>query len=525
VTDVGAVHNGNIGGNHLDTTLTNFMFGPRFRVANSRVRPYFNVLFGGMHASTSIAVNAIPVPPSPTQPIYLPGQTTPLPDNSPVTARAIHAQTAFAMTAGGGLDIKINRHVSFRPIGLDYLLTRLQNLRTANDNNQHSLRYTTGFNFTFGGEAPSVAVAPPPPPMKACWDGSSVNMSSDCPKRNMDLRTTAAAMELCPGTSMNIAVPGTPPPGAAFEWTVNGEPISKDPAIEFGTTGREPGTYKVGLNVSAPDYNPASLERTVTIGSYRPPSGGLEVSPREIWAGDKATVSANFTSGNCGGRLGAPALSASEGAISGNVFDSTEVRFDPNVATEQRKTVTLMAKVADEKGEGSAQAMVIVKKPAGVVAKRYPDIVFPAGNSRVNNCGKRVLLEDLKTAIEGDPTGKVILIGHVSAKEASRTGLDQQRALNSAAVLSAGKGICYSMAASQIMVGAVGATDTGVDYQSKFCGTTNELPGSRVSESETEARERRVEVWFLPTGGVLPASVKDVKDAASLTVATLGCPR
>ena len=56
------------------------------------------------------------------------------------------------MMAGGGLDISINKHVSFRPIGLDYYLTRLQNLRTQNDNNQNNLRYTTGFNFTFGAQ-------------------------------------------------------------------------------------------------------------------------------------------------------------------------------------------------------------------------------------------------------------------------------------------------------------------------------------------------------------------------------------
>jgi hypothetical protein len=54
------------------------------------------------------------------------------------------------MTAGGGLDIKITKHVNFRPIQLEYFLTRLQNLRSGNDNNQSNLRYSTGFNFTFG---------------------------------------------------------------------------------------------------------------------------------------------------------------------------------------------------------------------------------------------------------------------------------------------------------------------------------------------------------------------------------------
>src|SRR5882757_11534307 len=67
VMDIGAVHNGNVSDVHLDSTFTNFLFGPRISLRYSRIRPYFNVLFGGIHAGTSIAVTGIP---SPTQPIY-----------------------------------------------------------------------------------------------------------------------------------------------------------------------------------------------------------------------------------------------------------------------------------------------------------------------------------------------------------------------------------------------------------------------------------------------------------------------
>src|SRR5437899_10741400 len=107
------------------------------------------------------------------------------------------------MGAGGGIDIKITRHVSFRPIGLDYYLTRLQNLRTANDNNQHHLRYTTGLNFTFGGEAPAPP-PPPPPPMRTCWNGTSIPADQDCPKRDMNINLTAAQTELCPGGTVTV---------------------------------------------------------------------------------------------------------------------------------------------------------------------------------------------------------------------------------------------------------------------------------------------------------------------------------
>ncbi len=150
VADLGAVHNDSIGSAHLDDTFANFLFGPRVSLHYSRIRPYFQVLWGGVYGTASTQISAV-LPAGPTQPIYIPGMPT-LAPGQPVTARLVAAQTAFAMTVGGGLDIKLSKHMSFRPIGLDYYMTRLQNLRTAGDNNQNNLRYTTGFNFTFGAQ-------------------------------------------------------------------------------------------------------------------------------------------------------------------------------------------------------------------------------------------------------------------------------------------------------------------------------------------------------------------------------------
>jgi hypothetical protein len=522
VADIGSVHNGNISDVHLDTTLTNFLFGPRVSLRYSRVIPYFNILFGGVYGSTSASTQAIPVA-SPL-PVYPPGNT-PIVPGQPVTLRASASQTAFAMATGGGLDIKINRHVSFRPIGLDYFLTRLQNLRSAEDNNQHNLRYTAGFNFTFGGEAPAPPPPPPPPPTKSCWDGSSIPVDQDCPKRSMSLGLTASAAEVCPGGVVNITPPAGLPQNAVYQWTIQGQPVSRGPSLEFGTAGRDPGTYKVGLSVTAPDYNDATAGTAVTVRGYGPPTGTLQVSPAEIWAGQPANLAANFTPGQCGGDLGPVAYKPSEGAVNGNQFDSAGVQFDPASNSEQRKTVRIVAQVSDGKGSGTAEATLVVKKPAVLVARRLPDIVFPNANARVNNCGKRVLLEELKSLMQMDPGGKVVLVGHVSEKEAGKSGLDQRRALNAAAVVSAGAGICYAFPASQVLVGAAGAEDNGVDFQSHFCGTTNELPGSLVKESESDAKYRRVEVWFVPAGGEPPASTKNYQDAASLSVAGLGCPK
>jgi len=144
VLDLGAVHDGNIGGFTIDSTAVNFLLGPRWSFRYSRLTPYLEALFGGSYIAQSSRVSSIVSTPTTGLVPIVPGQ--------PITSRLVASQTAFAMAIGGGLDIKINKNVSFRPIGLDYYMTRFQNLRSGNDNNQNNLRYTAGVNFTFGAQ-------------------------------------------------------------------------------------------------------------------------------------------------------------------------------------------------------------------------------------------------------------------------------------------------------------------------------------------------------------------------------------
>ena len=278
-----------------------------------------------------------------------------------------------------------------------------------------------------------------------------------------------------------------------------------------------------------PGYENASAEATITVLAYQPPSGTLQASPREIWQGEQATIAANFSPGRCGGALGTPSYTATEGAVRGNQFDSSNVQFDPANNAEQRKTVSLSARVADERGFGTAATDVVVKKRAALMARRLPDIVFVENGARVNNCGARILLEELKVLTASDSEGRVVFVGHLSAKESRQSGLDMKRALNAAAIISAGKGVCHDFPASRILVSGVGSEDNGVDYQSRFCGTSttpiSERPGQQVDESDGDAKFRRVEVWFVPGGGMLPESLKSQTNAATPALTALGCPR
>ncbi len=182
-----------------------------------------------------------------------------------------------------------------------------------------------------------------------------VSVNAACPKMNLALGISAAANEVCQGDATKVMA--TVPGGAAnqlnFTWSVNGQSMAQGPTFQFGGTGRDPGTYKVKVTATGGAFNSASAETSITVLEYKPPTGTVTANPAEIHVGDTSALSANFT-GQCGGPIQAPTFTASEGTVNGDRFDSTGVVFDPANNGEQRKTVTITAKAADNKGMGTA---------------------------------------------------------------------------------------------------------------------------------------------------------------------------
>jgi hypothetical protein len=148
VFDAGAVNKGTLNGFNFDTTVVNFVAGPRVTFHNhSRFTPFGHVMFGGAYSTTSIQIPLLPIAGAVLPPniILTPGV--------PVTARLNASHTGFAMLAGGGLDIKLSKHIAFRPIGADYYLTRLPTLfNPGQTNNRNNFRYSGGVNFLFGAQ-------------------------------------------------------------------------------------------------------------------------------------------------------------------------------------------------------------------------------------------------------------------------------------------------------------------------------------------------------------------------------------
>src|SRR5271170_6798718 len=167
VAELGGVHNGKltVGSSGIfqpDQTAFTYLFGPRvFFNKAGVVSPFFEYLFGAFHNSRSFEVpnSLLPTPLPPAQ-----GATvTP----GPTDTKFASSQTAFAMAVGGGIDIRVSKLISFRPIQLDYLPTHFSpfnvtGLGVVNSTKwQQNLRYSAGLSFRFGG-------APPIPPKASC---------------------------------------------------------------------------------------------------------------------------------------------------------------------------------------------------------------------------------------------------------------------------------------------------------------------------------------------------------------------
>jgi len=307
---------------------------------------------------------------------------------------------------------------------------------------------------------------------------------------------------------------------------VNGSPVGGTSSNTFNVPTIDPGPKTVTVQVSAGDSSKTSDPVTVTVRPLTPPTIQFGIPQSTVPYGTKVNLAATATGSECGG----PATVRYSGeGVSGNTLDTTALNFDQsNRLKQQTRTVHVTATATDTKNQtASAGADVTVTLTAQ--ARRLDDIVFPANSSRVNNCAKRLLLEELTPMLRSDPDAKVLLIGHRDASERGRAtpSVDQARVLNAAAVLSAGKGICPSLDLSRIKVNWVG-TEQGSEARPALCGaSTNvkERGGQGIRESDKRAQFRRVEIWIVPGGADMPAGVGAMKDAAPRDITPKGCPR
>jgi opacity protein-like surface antigen len=116
-------------GNTIDGNEFTYLFGPRLTYrSGSRFEPFVEVNFGGVRISVSCKSTAIPC--------------------VTATGGREFSTNAFALTAGGGFQVKLSHKFSLRLVQAEYLYTRFGNncaLAVCNNNNsQNSFRLKSG---------------------------------------------------------------------------------------------------------------------------------------------------------------------------------------------------------------------------------------------------------------------------------------------------------------------------------------------------------------------------------------------
>ena len=127
----------NASGANVNANMFTYLFGPRFTLRRGKFEPFGEVFFGGDHLSLTCKAGA------------------------GVCAGLFGSGTnwnAFAMTVGGGFDVKLNKRLSLRAVDAQYMYTRFGNGCTAGvcpagNQSQNSFRMTTGLVIGWGGSA------------------------------------------------------------------------------------------------------------------------------------------------------------------------------------------------------------------------------------------------------------------------------------------------------------------------------------------------------------------------------------
>jgi hypothetical protein len=379
-------------------TVFTYMGGPRLSFRKyDRVTPFVQVLAGGVHASE----------------ITLSGCTG--------NCTLLPSANAFALTAGGGLDIRIHHRIALRLIQAEYLMTRFNDLNTGSSATQNDMRLSTGLVFRFGGAHP----LPPLPPL---------TYSCSVTPTSVFLGEPIAVS----GTAVNL----DPARTAVYSWTVDGGTVTGTTnATTIDTTTAVAGSYTLKGHVSEGDKPGENADCTAAyvVKVFEPPTVSCAANPSAVNSGDPSTITATGISPQ--NRALTYSFSSTSGSVSGAGTTATLTTGGAPAGV-----ITVTCNVVDDKGQTASSptsvTVIVPQAPMPMVSELCPvsfarDARRPA---RVDNEGK-ACLDQVAVNLQSNSDSKLALIGNAAGDEKRGSKLAAERAVNTKAYLVGEKGI------------------------------------------------------------------------------------
>ncbi len=370
-----------------------YLFGPRLSYrGHERITPFAQVLFGGIHASQVTLSSGCTA-----------AGCTPLP-----------SENKFAMTAGGGLDIKVRQHFAIRIIQAEYLMTRFDNVTTGAAATQNDMRLSSGIVFRFGGNG-----APPPQVTLLC----SASPSSVFPGDPVTVTATAGNLDPKLNVIYSLTGPSVTANGATA--TVATAMLSPGPyTVNCGVKEGKPG--REGLQ----PWESAIATAPFAVRPFEPPTISCTASPSTINPGDKSAITAAGVSPQ--NRALTYSYSAAAGTISGSgataTFDSTgaatgatgitcNVTDDKNQTATAGTIVTIAAPPPPVPSPEQVQLETRLALHSVFFQTDQPRIERPNGGLVTSQEGTlTTLASDFKKYLQFKPEAHLTLSGHADVR-------------------------------------------------------------------------------------------------------------
>jgi len=379
---------GTTGSTTVGATSYSYLFGPRLSYRNNtRVTPFAQVLVGGDYGDVNWA---------------------------PAGASA----NVFALAAGGGLDVELTKHFSWRMVQAEYFMTRFAN--PSGDFPQNNLRVSSGLLIRWG--AHPVAINRPP----------TVSCSAD---KNMVVAGS--------GEIVSVHAAGSDPDGdtLTYAWSATGGRVDgSGPDARWSAGNAGPGSYTVTVRVDDGHGGSASCSTDIRVNAPpppppQPPVMSCSVDRGTVMAGERVNVTASASSPQNF------ALTYTWRSNAGQIVGTgSSVQFDTTGLGPGTYTITGRVDDGHNQAADCTANVTVQQQPPPPQASKINECAFkPAGSERVDNVCKRVL-DDVALRLQNEPKGTVVIIGYADPKEPRMKTAGKLRADNASKYL-VGKGI------------------------------------------------------------------------------------
>jgi outer membrane protein OmpA-like peptidoglycan-associated protein len=297
-------HEATLGERLDDTDFSNLSLGPKITFRHEHFSPFLELLVGDQRLAPAV----------------------------------FHDVDKLGFMLGGGVDLKVARHVSLRLIRADYVMSsyRFGPSSTTPTTDIRGLRAQAGVVFTFGGKPA------PTPPSAVC----SVHPS-----------------EVFAGEPVTLTAEGSnfnPRRTVSYSWTGPGINPGTGASMQVSTAGLQPGPYQVTANLTdGSKRGVASCSASFTMRMPSPPVITCSADPSSVKMGGTATITSSASSPD--GRSLAYSYLTSAGTVSGNTATAAL-----DTSSVQPGTITITCNVADDRNPpltAASSATVAVQSP------------------------------------------------------------------------------------------------------------------------------------------------------------------